>query len=252
MHHIFTTLICLLFAMSAASADTLRFTYSDGDPPLSYVEEGVPAGMFPDLVALVLGYISEYEVSGESLPWPRAQLYVEQGERDGFMTYPSEKRQAYALFSEEPVYVQDYGYLVYDKNNPQRESLENSKSFQDLVQLSVVLEIGSDWEKENIPSFLKSVKAPNHDSAIHLLYLRKSVDFIVMPPEIAKHIANKYGYQDMVAFTSVDYINDSRIPFHIGISKANKHAEAIMELVNKVLRRKDFQEQRQVLIDSYR
>lgn len=251
MHHTLALLIGFFFTASVLASDKLSFAYSEGDHPLSYTLEATAAGLLPDLVDLVFNYIEDYEPTGDSLPWPRAQLYVEQGERDGFLTYPSDNRKRYALFSDVPVYVQDYGYMVYHKDNPKRELLKSSTSFQDLAGLTVVVEIGSDWEKENIPSFLNRVTTPHHDSSIHLLYLRKSVDFVVMPPWIARHIASRFGYQNMIEYTRAGFIKDALIPFHIGISKANKNAEAIVELVNKVLRRKDFQDQKQLLIDSY-
>jgi polar amino acid transport system substrate-binding protein len=46
------------------------------------------------------------------------QRSVENGQLDGFVTYPSQDRQSYAHFSETPVSHIDFGYLVYRADHP--------------------------------------------------------------------------------------------------------------------------------------
>jgi len=241
-----------LLNSNLVTGETLRFVYSEGDPPLSFAVNGQPAGLFPELVELVFRYIPELNVLTESYPWSRAQLLIEKGARDGFITYPSDKRKGYALFSDQAVFVQDYGYLAYRKDNANRVILKAAKSFQDLSDLTVIVEHGSDWEVDNIPSFLRHVKAPNQDTMIHLLFLRKDGDFVVMPPENAKHLAEKFGYQNDLAYNSVKFIDDSLIPFHIGLSKKTNNAAKILGSINAVLLSPEFKNEKQKIIDQYR
>ncbi len=58
-------------------------------------------------------------------------------------TYPSETRRAYAHFSQEPVFILDYGYLVYRRGNPNTDVIRAGKSFDDLRGL-LFLEVPSD------------------------------------------------------------------------------------------------------------
>jgi len=245
-------LILTIIFSSQSKAETLNFVISASDPPISSAINGEAVGLFPDLVKLVFSFVPQFNVAIKSFPWVRAQALVENGLVDGFMTYPSDKRKRYAGFSNSAVYTQDYGYLIYHKANPNRLTLEESKSFQDIANLKVILESGSEWERDNIPKFLRSIIARNQDTKLNLLLLRREGDFLVMPPENAKYIARKFGYEYDIAYHPVRYINDSLIPFHIGLSHKYKRLNEVIELVDAVLTDSEFQTQRQKIIDRYR
>jgi len=222
------------------------------DPPLSSTIDGEAVGLFPELIELVFSFIPELNVVIKPFPWVRAQALIENGSVDGFMTYPSDKRKKYADFSHSVVYTQDYGYLIYHKANLNRFTLENSKSFDDIANLKVIIETGSEWEIDNIPKYLKSITARNQDIKLKLLLLRREGDFLVMPPENAKYIARKFGYEKDVAYHSVRYINDSLVPFHIGMSHKYKRVNEVMTLVDAVLINSEYQTQRLKIVDRYR
>jgi len=243
--------IIMFLTTSVVSSETLRFVYSDDDPPISSQVNNIPVGLFPELVELIFSLLQDYDVSTEAYPWSRSQLLVESGERDGFVTYPSKHRKQYAVFSEQAVFIQDYGYLIYHKDNTHKTRLEWAKSFKDISDLTVIMENGSEWEKDNIPSFLNRVKAVNQDTMVHLLFLRKEGDFMVMPPETAVHLTRKLGYQKVLNYNSVKFINDSLIPFHIGLSKKTPNADIIINQINKIILSTRFSKARKAIIEQY-
>lgn len=245
-------LLIALLSTSHAFSERLTFAFAEDSPPVSSSINGEPVGILPDLVKAVFRLMPEYEINFDSYPWARAQLLVEAGKVDGFMTYPSSKRKEYAFFTDEPGFIQDYGYLIYRKDSLYRTQIEESRRFEDLRELTVIVENGSEWEEDNIPKFLKKVKGLDQDMMIHLLCLRKEGDVIVMPPEYAKYHAKKFGYEKELAYHPVKYINDSLIPFHIGLSKKHDKAVLIMDRINKVINSQEFKDEQQKVVDRYR
>lgn len=245
-------ILVLLLLTSALKAETLDFVISIGHPPLSSEVEGEPTGMFPELIKLVFSYTPEYEIDIKPFPWKRAQLLVESGKAQGFMTYPSSKRKNYAVFSADPFFVQDFGYLIYHKKNVNRFLMEGAKSFQDIANLTAIVERGSEWVRDNIPAYINRLPADSHDIMLNLLFYRKDGDFIVMAPEMAIHAATKLGYQNDLAYQPVKFINDSLIPFHIGISKKHSKSKEIITVVNSIVESSEFLLERQKLFDKYR
>lgn len=230
----------------------LTFAFGEKSPPYSSSLDGRAVGLFPDLVQLTFGFIPGYTVEHVVVPWARAQYNVELGLTDGLFTYPSEDREKYALFSAKPLFTQNFGQLVYSADNPNIDLIESATSFSELSSLTVIAERGSQWEEDNIPSYLKRVPGRDMKAMMHLLMLREAGDFMVQPAEDARFIARQLGYSKKLKVRKVDFIPNSQIPFHIGVSRQLPSAQEVINQVDAVMQNPEFQSQLNTLIESYR
>lgn len=186
------------------------------------------------------------------LPWARAQYDVQHGRYDGLLTYPSDERRAYALFTDRPVYVQNFGNLVYSGVNPNASIIESATGFDALGGLTVITEKDSGWEADNIPGDLDRVVGKDGDTMMHLLMFRKAGDYMVTTQEGAKFLAAKHGYSAQLRMRSAEFITESLVPFHIGISRSSPGAEQIINQIESVMDRPMFQLRLEQLISRYR
>ncbi len=255
----FTEPLCLVFlvvflALPGVSMgkSKLTFALSEKSPPYSSLLDEKAVGLFPDLVQLAFSFIPDYTTENVVVPWSRAQYNVRLGLADGLITYPSKERRDYAIFSAIPLFTQDFGYLVYSAENPNIGLIESATSFTDLSSLTVIVEKGSRWEEDNIPDYLESVPGRDVNTMMHLLMLREAGDFLVQPAEDARFIAQKLGYSKKLKVRKVDFIPNSLIPFHIGVSRKLPSAKKVINQVDAVMQSPEFQSQLNILIKSYR
>jgi len=233
------------------ASSKLTFEFAERASPYSYSNGEKAAGLFPDLVQLVFSFIPDYTVESLAVPWSRAQYNVRLGHSDGFLTYPSKERQNYAVFSAKPLFLKDFGYLVYSADNPSRDVIESATSFADLSDLTVIVENGSKWEEDNIPGYLERVPGQHLNMMMHLLMLREAGDFIVQPAADARFAARQLGYSEQLEVRKVDFIPNSLIPFHVGISRQLPSATKVINQVDAVMQNPEFQSQRKSLTESY-
>jgi len=244
--------VFLAFPSVSLGSNTLTFAFGEKSAPYSSSFDGRAVGLFPDLVQLAFSFIPDYTMESLVVPWARAQYNVRLGRTDGLLTYPSEVRQDYAIFSAKPLFTQDYGHLVYSADNPNIDLIESATSFADLSSLTVIVEKGSEWEEDNIPDYLARVPGHDVNAMMHFLMLRKAGDFLVQPAEDARFIAQKLGYLKKLKVRKVDFIPNSQIPFHIGVSRKLPSARAVINQVDAVMQSPEFQSQSNSLIESSR
>ncbi|MDK8463459.1 transporter substrate-binding domain-containing protein [Marinobacter sp. SS13-12] len=233
-------------------SNNLTFAFGEKSPPYSSSLDDRATGLFPDLVQLTFRFIPGYTTEHVVVPWARAQYNVRLGLTDGLLTYPSEERQEYAIFSARPLFTQNFGHLVYSSDNPNIDLIESATSFTDLSSLTVIVEKGSQWEEDNIPEYLERVPGRSVKAMMHLLMLREAGDFMVQPAEDARFIARQLGYSKKLKIRKVDFIPNARIPFHIGVSRKLPAAMDVINQVDAVMQDAEFQSQLNILIESYR
>lgn len=255
----FTAWFCLAFlfvflALPGVSmgSGNLTFAFSGKSPPYSSSLDEGAVGLLPDLVQLAFSFIPAYTTENVVVPWSRAQYNVRRGLTEGFLTYPSEEREEYAIFSAKPLFTQNFGHLVYSADNPNKDLIESATSFTDLSSLTVIVERGSQWEEDNIPDYLERVPGRDMNTMMHLLMLREAGDFLVQPAEDARFIARQLGYSKKLKVRKVEFIPNSRIPFHIGVSRKLPAALDVINQVDAVMQNPEFQSQLNTLIESYR
>jgi len=86
---------------------------------------------------------------------------------------------------------------------------------------------------------------------MHLLMLRQAGDFLVQPAEDARLIARQLGYSQKLKIRKVDFIPNSQIPFHIGVSKKLPYAREVIKQIDAVMQSPEFQAQSHTLLKGY-
>ncbi|HET8905062.1 MAG TPA: ABC transporter substrate-binding protein [Saccharospirillum sp.] len=242
----------LTTALVPATADDWLLGFAEDEAPISDSGPQGVRGIIPELTTELFSRLPGETLRMDAGPWVRMQRWVASGEIDGFVTYPSEERREYALFSQTPVYNIDIGYLVYRHDHLQRDRLESARSFDDLSGLVFIGQQGAEWERDNIPACLETILVGQLDTMMHLLVRRQTGDFLVMPPEQAVAIARRLGYNGQLAFHPVDFIPNARIPFHLGLRRSHPDARALIERADSVLRSPGYQEAADRIVSVYR
>lgn len=244
--------LVLVTASGAVMADDWRFGFAEDEAPVSDTGPRGAGGIIPDLAVELFNRLPGEALQMEAGPWIRMQRWVETGQLDGFITYPSEERQRYAVFSQTPVFNIDFGYLIFRHDHPQRDRLEAARSFDDLTGLVFIGQQGAEWERDNIPASLETVLVGQLDTMMHLLVRRQTGDFLIMPPEQAIDIARRLGYEGQVAYHPVDFIPNARIPFHVGLRLSHPQSDAEIERIDAVLRSESYQNAADRIVQAYR
>lgn len=244
--------LILVVLPGAATADDWQFGFADDESPVSDAGPRGAQGILPDLTTELFNRLPGETLLMNAGPWVRIQRWVEAGQLDGLVTYPSEERLGYARFSETPVFTMDFGYLIFRDDHPERKVLEAARSFEDLEGMVFIGQQGAEWERDNIPASLETVLVGQLDTMMHLLVRRQSGDFIVMPPEQAIAIARRLGYEGQVAYHPVDFIPNARIPFHVGLRLSHPQTDALIERIDGVLRSASYREAADRIVQEYR
>ncbi|MBL8994924.1 MAG: transporter substrate-binding domain-containing protein [Spirochaetia bacterium] len=251
-----TGLLLAVFFLSPVQAFSqnpilLKVALSAESPPTSYQTEGEPRGLLVDLYVLLFSAMPGYSPELRAYPWARAQDNLQNGTSDVFCTFPSETRKKYAVFSSAPLYVWDYGCLVYDLENPKRKQIESAKSFNDLKDLTFIAQESVEWEKENVPPFIKRYFVVNGPTLLHMAFSRKAGDFFIMGPEQAVYYSRELGYLKQLGIKKVDFIPNSKIEFHVGIRKTFPGWREFITELDKVMKDPDFLKKKSAVIARF-
>lgn len=232
---------------------SLRFVFSDSGPPYSYLSESsILEGITPDLVRVLIDLSTDVISSYEAYPWKRAQYLVENSNKDAFCTYPSESRKGYAFFTTNPLYFQEYGYLIFNKDNDRAGDLIEIDDISDLNDFVFVSQSGIAWEEDNIPKSVQRIYVTTPEQLLHILFGRDSGDFFIMNLEQALYYSKKLGYEDKILFNRVDFIPDSSIPFHIGIRKNFPEAIQVIKTFDQIIVSNEYIHLREDVLKKYR
>lgn len=238
-------------SVAHAEPALLRFGLSNESPPSSFEQDGQAKGIIRELLEALFVLMPEYRIEFHSRPWARAQLEVAEGKLDGFCTFPSDGRKAYARFALQPMYVWDYGNLVYSSANPRADTVARAKSFDDLRGLTFVAQDNVDWEKENVPAFIMRYPVSSPDQMIHMVFLRKAGDFLIMSAEQALYYAQQFGYTSQLRNAKVDFIPNSKVQFHLGLRQTLPNVDAVIARIDQVMQMPEFQHKRSAIIEAY-
>ncbi len=146
---IYLIIICICCHLSANSIEqnTIRLAYYENSPPLSFIENNKPLGVFFDITNLVLGKMMGYKFIQDSFPWERAQEFVRQGTYNAHITLQTEERDKFLIF-QKGYTIKSHVYLAYSKNNPRINEIKKIKNKSDFERFEMVGYIGNGWFKE--------------------------------------------------------------------------------------------------------
>lgn len=138
----------LLAQGTALPTKPLRLVYFDSFAPFSQRQpDGSMSGIFIDVMNELLAKRLGLALLHEGYPWARAQQMVRNGEADGFVTVPTEERQAYTVASQEWVTQGRFTMFVRRDASTLRERLAKAQGVEALRGLTLGSYLGNGWVK---------------------------------------------------------------------------------------------------------
>lgn len=168
-------------------------------------------------------------------PWPRAQSLVKSGSYDGLFTYPTAQRREYMLFTPIPAFEQDWGYLVYNKDNPRMRAIAQASNFDQLRRFTFLSIIGSGWQNDVMPPEIERMSVPNVETQFKLMFARNLAGFAVMTRETAIYFARQAGHDTHLGFVRATFLPGHMVPFHIGLRRSLADADRLIADITRVL-----------------
>ena len=225
-------LICALTLSVITLAEELPVVTYDF-PPYNYLENGKLLGASTELIQHIFKE-SGHSLSITSLPFKRAQRFLEEGEAAIIFTYThSEQRREKAYLSNPVSYISGVFFKRKEDNITWIE-------YKDLAKLRIGASGGYYYPEP----FMKAIK-DNHIKAnfvyrknpdlINLRMLTLSrTDVFICELNVCGFLINKYAPE----FNELDYINKrtgSLRSFHVGFSKVWPKSEALRNEFNDAL-----------------
>jgi len=205
---------------SLSFAEPMKFAYYDSYAPRSYVENGKMKGIIIDIVDEAIKNRMHIDVVHSGYPWKRAQLLVEKGVADAFVTVPTSERAKYTFISKEPLFKFET-FVAVMKGNPNIDALRKVKSINELKEYKLVDYYGNGWAQIVLKDH-KVYWLPGYEDIFKFLSQGKA-DAIIVSRKSFKTI-KELGYEDKIEvfknpLTSVD--------FHLCISKKSSYAHIL-------------------------
>jgi len=141
--------------------------YAEEFFPYSYRQNGQLKGILVDIAEEVLVRRLRLSVEHSGYPWVRAQMMVQRGEADAFVTVATEERRAYTVPSSEWV-TQGRLALFARRNHPKLAQFRAIKGVQDLKGLRIGSYLGNSWAKSKLGATDMQF-AKDRDGALRML-----------------------------------------------------------------------------------
>jgi len=216
--------------------------------PMSYSKDGIPEGLYIDILNEVLVKNLKTELEVKFYPWKRAQKMVKEGVSDFLITVPTRDRLEYAVKSEKPFFLL-YLYVYTYKNHPKINQINKIKSVQDIIDLNlrVVTNLGNGWHKINLEE--KGVKTKYlslEDSAIRFLS-RKRADIIIDAVVATNHLIKERNLTSKITLTKARF---GPIKLHLLMNKQSSFIELMPE-INRVFSELEKEGTIKKIVDKY-
>ena len=185
-------------------------------------DRGNPQGISVDsldAVAERAGLVIRREV----WPWQRAQAMVEQGSADLFVTVPTDEREAYALFGNQPLFHADT-VVLYGKSGAQAARIAAARTLDDLKGIIFVAYLGSGWTTEALAG--QQVTWVNDRPTVMAMLAAGHADATLSDSLLSHSIVDAEGLADKIATHRIE----SAYPhyYYIGVRRSLPAAEALL------------------------
>ena len=222
--HWFYRLAALLLTLSLwpglSSAGPIRFYYIGDSRPLSWQDEqGHARGTYIDILNY-LGAKAGVSFEYHTFPWPRAQLMIQHGELDGFLTISTEERAKYALFVPTPIITARQ--RIYHRAEDHR--FDHLTDPAELIGKAQLVLIGGGAQQAFDPGRQTAVRSLD-DMAKMLVNERG--DFFVSDDVIMQGAFDNTGLKPRIASSDAPFLRT--LEFRIGLRKDYPDAGAIID-----------------------
>ncbi|HOP30272.1 MAG TPA: transporter substrate-binding domain-containing protein [Spirochaetota bacterium] len=227
-------LLILFLSIDCKAKDIITIVYGSQYKPFSWGGDDLVAhGVQRDFVEEILVNRLGLTIKHEAYPWKRCQIYVENGEKDGFFTVTTNERKKFTITSSIPFY-KTYFVMHTGKNNPNIALLNTVTSITDLEKMQNLKHIymrASGWHKENLKR-MKNVYEITDSSTIPLMLKMLRYDLYIEQEEMFRYQAKNMGVLEDVVTLDKPILNVAA--WHIFISKKSRY-QSIIPRINSML-----------------
>ncbi|CAH0537717.1 substrate-binding periplasmic protein [Vibrio marisflavi] len=118
--------------------------------PYVWAEKGEASqGIYVDILKEAIEVRMNIPIKFQSYPWTRAQMNVQKGIDDGFITIPTSERLEYSIANEVPIIIEKVAVFTYP-SHPERVTLEKAQTINDLKPYKIISYLGNGWAKKNL------------------------------------------------------------------------------------------------------
>jgi len=216
--------------------------------PMSYKKEGIPQGLYIDILNEIIVKNLKKELVVNFYPWKRAQRTVKEGESDFLITVPTPSRLKYSIKSDKPFFLL-YLYVYTYKNHPKINQINKIKSIQDIIDLNlkVVTNSGNGWHKVNLEKKGVNTKYVSiEDSAIRFLS-RKRADIMIDSIVSTNHLIKERNLTSKITLTESRF---GPIKMHLLMSKKSQYTK-LMPKINEIFLKLEKKGSINKIIDKY-
>lgn len=146
--------IAFLPTISIASDKSIICNWDKVFPPYSMERNGKMTGILVDCMDEILGKRMGYTVTHKGYAWPEAQDLVHRGKGDVLCTNPTDIRQQYMYFCEEPV-VESLPSIFCAVDSPRLAEINGITTLEQLKEFRQVDYAGNGWAERTFPPYLK-------------------------------------------------------------------------------------------------
>ena len=235
MHKVWVVMLALALAAGRCAAEEITIVYGDAYKPFSWGSGFDAKGVQRDFVQRILVDKLGLQVRHEVLPWRRAQIYVRNGERDGFFTVSTQERLSYTEATTLPFYETSF-VMHTARSNPRARTLQSVKSLQDLKALPELRHIhmlGSGWHEAALKG-LPHVAQATDASRIPAMLAQQRADVYIEQAEMFRFQAEEQGLLgQIVSFSDAPM---HRVSWHLFFGKNSPHRD-LLPRINELLRK---------------
>ncbi|MBN2617096.1 MAG: transporter substrate-binding domain-containing protein [Spirochaetales bacterium] len=232
----FIYILFSLIGVSIWSQAPIKWVFTDYVPANYVSENGEYKGFLVDIVVEAFENRLKIPVDISIYPWKRCQMLVRSGEKDIFVTIPTDERLLYSEVTEKPIWIKKRVLFTY-VDHPRLNEISQLKGLFDIKNsnLTVLSYIGNGWVEENVEknSDIKVTYSTCVEGMYKMLAQRRG-DIIIEESILVFPYIKELLLSDKIVETSG--IGDES-GFHIFISKKSNYLyilEQLNETINKM------------------
>ena len=194
--------------------------------PFAWSEGSTSKGIYVDVLTEAIKNRLGIPVQFIQYPWKRAQLLVQNGRYDSFVTLVTPARLAYTDACQVPVVVATMGVFTY-ANHPRLEEMKTIRQVSDLAGYRLTTYLGHGWAQKHLAGFNVDYSGVDLKSVLRMIAARRG-DLTVEPVEVVVYNLRKLGLKKEVI--RVPGVSFGRLEFKLMISKQSPYHGIIPEL----------------------
>ncbi len=246
MYRIFIFSILLIPSLLFADSKN-KLTINHGYfKPYVWAEEGEESqGIYVDIIKEAVEVRMNIPIRFQSYPWKRAQMYVQNGKDDGFITVPTPERLEYSITNQIPIIVEKVAVFTYP-SHPERYALEKVQTINDLKAYKIISYLGNGWAKKNLIAHEVDYGSQDLPMSFKKL-IRKRGDIIVGSKVVTLYNLKKYNLTHKIIRTAE---KKNQVELKLLIGNKSEYS-TILQQLDKILKEMENDGTRDKIMSKY-